>query len=270
MLMSLANEIKCHDTWFHAKQNAFYLWFKGNGKEFLEKSLVKHSKKKQDEESDGNRKFIVDDGDYAYLLVGLDGSVDKLSRAFKLSEENIDHERNEEAVATFTKVWEEPLDIVRFTPANSQYDFPLRANDDETLVDPMFLSAVGEVYDQYLEVIDPLFLAVVDDELKSYFEKRFQAISEEIGEEFNPENILMDLLISNLVKIILPIYYGFPWFEVDDEFQERKDAYLRFLHESFSVIKEQAFTKSREDMVTFVLGEGAESDITEDSESEAG
>ena len=89
MLMSLAEEIEAQNAWFNSKQDAFYLWFKDGGKETFQKFLAEHSEKHRDGNAkfDGFDKYIIDAGDYSFLLVGSDGSVDKLSQTFNLSEE---------------------------------------------------------------------------------------------------------------------------------------------------------------------------------------
>ena len=152
MLMSLAEVIEAQNEWFNLKQDAFYSWFKDSGKETLQEFLAEHSEKHRDGEAkfDGFDKYIVDAGDYSFLLVGSDGSVNKLSQTFDLSEENTNLGDNEVVLKLFETVWEEPLEEVRFFPANNQYDFPLIDNNDEIFINPLFIYAVDEVYGPYL------------------------------------------------------------------------------------------------------------------------
>lgn len=255
--MSLAKDIETQNAWFNSKQDAFCSWFKSSGKKSLQEALTKHSEKHRDGDAklDEHDKYIIDVGDYSFLLVGIDGSVDKLSQAFDLSEENTNLGGDEVAVHIFETVWEEPLEEVRFFPANSQYDFPLRDNDgDETLINPLFLSAVDEVYGPYLDAIDPQSLSVADD-FWNYFESYFQSVSEqENGEDMSPDIILNDLLISNLVKVILPRYYTFPWADIDEEFADPKEPYLRFVQGTFSIFSEDALNMTKGEVVDLLLG----------------
>ena len=257
MLMSLAEEIEAQNAWFNSKQDAFYLWFKDGGKETFQKFLAEHSDKHRDGNAkfDGFDKYIIDAGDYSFLLVGSDGSVDKLSQTFNLSEENTNLGGNEVGLNLFVTVWEEPLEEVRFFPANNQYEFPLRDNNDETFINPLFLSAVDEVYGPYLEAIDPQSLSVADD-FWNYFESYFQSVSEqEDGEDMTPDIILNDLLIRNLVKVILPRYYTFPWDDIEEEFADPKEPYLRFVQRTFSLFSEEALNMTKGEVVDLLLGQ---------------
>ncbi|MEN8133315.1 MAG: hypothetical protein ABFS45_24720 [Pseudomonadota bacterium] len=256
MLMSLAEEIEAQNVWFNSKQDAFYSWFKDSGKETIKEILIKYSEKHRDGDAkfDGFDKYIVDAGDYSFLLVGSDGSVDKLSQTFDLSEENTNLGGNEFVVNLHVTVWKEPLEEVRFFPANNQYDFPLRDNNDETFINPLFLSAVDEVYGPYLEALDPQSLSVKDD-FWTQFEVYFQAVSEqENNEDMSPDIILNDLLISNLVKVILPRYYTFPWADIEEEFADPKEPYLRFVQGTFPIFSEDALNMTKGEVVDLLLG----------------
>ena len=257
MLMSLAEEIETQNAWFNSKQEAFYSWFKDSGNETHQEFLVKHLEKYRDGDAkfDGLDRYIIDAGDYSFLLVGSDGSVDKLSQAFDLSEENTNLGGDEVFLNLFTNVWEEPLEEVRFFPANNQYDFPLIDNHDETSINSLFLSAVDEVYGPYLETIDPQSLSAADD-FWIHFESYFQSVSEhEDSEDMSPGIILNDLLISNLVKVILPRYYSFPWADIEEEFEDPKEPYLRFVQRSFSMFSEDALKMTKGEVVDLLLGQ---------------
>ena len=250
--MSLAKEIEAQNTWFYSKQDAFYSWFKDSGKDTLQKILSNLSEERRDGGArlDGYGKYILDVGEYSFLLVGADGSVDKLSQTFDLSEENTNLAGNEVPVCIFETVWREPLEEVHFFPASDLYDFPLIVEGDETDVNPLFLSAVDEVYEPHLDGL-------------------LSALSEvENGEIISHGNALRSLLISNLAKVILPRYYTFPWADIDEEFADPKEPYLLFSQKTFSIFSENALNMTKGELADLVEGEESENCSSEASELE--
>jgi hypothetical protein len=242
--MSLAKAIKEHDAWFHSKQDAFYSWFMGSGKESLQDILNSLSDERQegDVKSGGCGKYILDVGDYSFLLVDPDGSAEKLSQEFELSGESADLEGTAVPVNIFVTVWKEPLEQVRFIPANCQYDFPVRGdNGNEALIDPLFLSAVDEVFEPHIEGI-------------------FSAVGDEGGEDLNVVNPAKDLLIGNLVKIILPLYYQLQSADLDENYSDLKEAYLDGMGRLLPVAIDAAVSKSKEDLEALLLDEDHESE----------
>jgi len=232
--MSLAKAIQEQNEWFHTTQDGFYSWFKDEGKDQLPSiskppgnsdiKIVEHSK------------YIIDNGDYCFLLVGRDSSIEKLSPAFELSDENMNLGDNEGIQNIFVTV-DEVTEIARFIPANSQYEFPLRDDRDTiVIVNPLFLSAVDEVYVPYFKEVLP------------------NAGKVEEGEP-DIEKMVLDSLKRNLVKVIWPLYYKVPWADIDEYAEDPGGVYLQFVQQSFSAVTKGMLEKSKGDMLAEFLGE---------------
>ena len=85
-------------------------------------------------------KYILDTGEYSFLLVGVNGEAEKLSLAFELSDESTNLGENEAIPSTMINTGA-GMETVRYIPADSSYEFPLRDEQiSETSINVLFLS----------------------------------------------------------------------------------------------------------------------------------
>ena len=189
-----------------------------------------------------HKKYILDNGEYAFLLVDMDGMAEKLSPAFKLSEESTNLGENEIIPSSMINSGS-GMEVVRYIPANSSYQFPLRDEQDGgTSINDSFLAAVDEVYEPYLA---ELFSAVE---------------AWEDWDGMDVKNIYKELLVGNLAKIMVNAYFSVPWVELSEECGSQKEAYEWVVKQTFSDFGEQALNKTKEDLVTLVQSEYSESE----------
>ena len=242
--MRLSTAINEHNAWFHSRQDEYCSWFLGGGHESMSIIMtgITGLSKGAPIEVPPHSKYILDNGEYSFLLVSVNGEAEKLSQAFELSEENTNIDEDE-AIPSIMINTGGGMEVVRYIPANSNYEFPLRDEQSgEIGINVLFLKAVDEVYEPFFAKLYPVVGA------------------EEEEQEAELSKALGDLMISNLAKKIVSAYYSFPWVELGEECGGEKEAYEWLVQETFTDFLREAFNKSKEDLVAMVQDDDSESD----------
>jgi ankyrin repeat protein len=248
--MRLSTAINEHNAWFHSRQDEYCSWFLDGGHESMSIMLagITGLSKGAPIEVPPHSKYILDNGEYSFLLVSVNGEAEKLSQAFELSEENTNIDEDEAIPSTMINTGA-GMESVRYIPANSNYEFPLRDEQcDETGINDYYLKAVDEVYGPF-------------------FTKHFHAVrAEEEEQETEVNKALGDLMIGNLAKKIVSAYYSVPWVELGEECGGEKEAYEWLVQETFTDFSREAFNKAKEDLVAMVPSDDVEDGIEEQPE----
>lgn len=219
--MSLSTAILQHAEQFHSEQNVLYSLFQDEGREILKSALdgldeLPGLKKG----TPGQTRYIVDDGEQAYLLVSVDGTVKRLAPGFKLDEENI--AINDDAAIPSTIVTKpNGLTVVRFIAANEEYDFPLVSGEGNAfMIDKRYLESTDDIWGVYVEQTG----AELFDKLSRYYRN-----AKLTRESFSAE------IEALLAKRLLNIYFAMQWSEIEQEVGDLDEAYPLVLQELFAV-----------------------------------
>jgi hypothetical protein len=242
--MSLSAAIIEHNEWFHSRQDEYYKWFLEGGHEAMTSMLADLSGRSDDApiEVPSHSKYILDNGKYAFLLVGVNGEAEKLSPAYVLCDESANL-GEDEAIPSAMINTGAGMETVRYIPADSSYEFPLR---DETS---------GETS------INGVFLEMVDAVYEPFFTESFPTVEGELDEQKNElSKTYKDLMSGYLAKYIVSNYHGIPWDELAEECGVVKEAYEWFVQQTFSNLTQAAFKNAKEDMIAMVQDDDPESE----------
>ena len=244
-MMSLSTAINEHNSWYHSRQDKYYAWFLDVGHEGMANILASISDLSQDTPivAPSHIKYILDNGDYSFLLVGVNGEAEKLSPAFELTKENTNVYEDEAIPNTMINLGA-GMELVRYVPANSSYEFPLRDEQSyEAGINNIFLEAVDEVYEPFLVKCSA---AIREEE---------EAQEKEINNAFD------ELMIANLAKKLVSLYYHAPWVELGEEYGDEKEVYELLVKRTFTDFSREAFNKAEEDLVAMLPSDDVEDGI---------
>ena len=241
--MKLSTAINEHIAWFHSRQDTYYSWFMDDGKESLSITLAGLSGLPSNKliEVLPHSKYILDNSEYSFLLVGVNGVAEKLSPAFELSDENTNVEENEAIPSNMINAGA-GMETVRWIPANSSYEFPLRNEQSgEAGIDDLFLGEVDALYERYFATQFPAAEAVED------------------GGYSEVDKIHKQMMVDNLALVMVSLYYSIAWGELVEECRSMKNAYEIIVQETALGFLERAFEETKEELEAMLQGEDSDS-----------
>ena len=231
MIKKLSMKIYEHNAWFFSLQDDFYSWFTSDDNKGVESFLG-------DTFLPSHTKYILDNGKYSFLLVGLDGKAEKLTPAFELSEENIHFDENRKIINQIAHL-SERMELVRYLPAKNSYEFPLKDESDSE--------------------INELFLAMIDDVADPYLSEIYSELGEEEGVvDITSKEIFKTKMIENLAQLLVSYYYQLSWDNEAEECGGIKAAFERFLQGVLPLLCKPVFNTTKEEML----------DLEQDDDSE--
>jgi hypothetical protein len=146
--------------------------------------------------------YIVDDGERALLLIDGDGKYLRLPADFRLSEESV----NEDHSALYSIPLLNSGGLVRFIPANQDYDFQDVSSEIATAADDSFFPPVDRAFEMYINSVMSLTKVYVTEKLIEIMRPLMQCASETeltIAEFMGSKELLAPLFLvfeESLVK----------------------------------------------------------------------